>query len=229
MKSPSADRYASEVGDTAPAASVGDSYDRNSQRYLDHVGSELEHASVARASLRLFAELVCPGATTLDAGCGPGHVSAFLASNGLNVCGIDISPKMIDLARAGFPDIAFQAGHMADLPVDNCSVEAVVSRHSVIHTDPERLGEVFAEFARVLTPGGRLFLSFFAADHVRDHGQAFDHAVCTAYQLDPNCISELLAGYGLEEEVRLVRRPRADERQIPHATLFARRVGALVD
>ncbi len=199
-----------------------ESYDRASQRYFAHVRNELQHVLVDRASLRLFAELVGDGAETLDAGCGPGHIAAFLAGHGLKVSGLDISPAQIEIAEASFPDIAFRVGELADLPLGDASVDAVVARHSVIHIEPQRLGEVFAEFARVLRSGGRLFVSFFAAATPSDHGRGFDHAVCTAYQLDPNVISALLAEVGLEEEIRLVRQPGPDERRLPHATLFCR-------
>lgn len=210
---------------TEPETSVAERYDRSAERYFDHVGAELEHASLDRAGLQLFAELVGPGAETIDAGCGPGHIAAFLASHGLNVSGIDISPALIEIARTSFPDIDFRVGELAHLPVNDSSVQAVVSRHSVIHTKPDRLDEVFAEFGRVLTADGRLFLSFFATDDPGEHGQPFDHAVCTAYQLDPNVISELLACAGIDEEMRLLRRPHPGARPIPHATLIAQRDG----
>lgn len=204
---------------------MSDSYDQNSQLYFDHVGSEMQHPSLDRSALRLFAELVGPNADTLDAGCGPGHVAAFLAANGLNISGIDFSPALIELARASFPEIDFSVGQLADLPLGRRSVEAVVSRHSIIHTEPQRLEEVFSEFARVLAPGGRLLLSFFAVSVGGQHGDPFDHAVCTAYQLDPSTLAALLASHGLEEEMRLTRQPSAGERQIPHATLISRRIG----
>lgn len=211
-----------------PAAetNLSGSYDQIAQLYLDHVGNEMEQMSVDRAGLQLFVEMVGPEARTIDAGCGPGHIAAFLDSCGLSVLGVDISPAMIELAEASFPGIEFRVGRLADLPSSDSSVEAVVSRHSVIHTEPERLGEVFSEFARVLLPDGVLFLSFFATEEVHDHGRPFDHKACTADQLDPTIISSLLASHGLQEEVRLVRRPGAEERDIPHATLFARRTGA---
>ncbi|MFN3255959.1 MAG: class I SAM-dependent DNA methyltransferase [Ilumatobacter sp.] len=204
--------------------SVSDSYDRMAQQYVDHVGRELQYPSLDRAALRLFAELVGPGANTLDAGCGPGHVTAFLAATGSSISGIDISPAMIELARSSFPEIDFRIGRLTDLSVDRGSVQGVVSRHSIIHTDPRDLDEVVSEFARVLAPGGRLFVSFFAVPDGGHHGQPFDHAVCTAYQLDTSAVSELLASHGLDEEIRLLRQPCADERRIPHATLIARRV-----
>jgi ubiquinone/menaquinone biosynthesis C-methylase UbiE len=209
----------------ATTASVGDSYDRDAQRYVDHVGGEMQHPSLDRAALRLFAELVGPNASALDVGCGPGHVTAFLAAHGLSISGIDCSPALIELARESFPEIDFDVGHLADLSARSGSLDAVVSRHSIIHTEPQRLDEVFSEFSRVLTPGGRLFLSFFAVPDGGQHGEPFDHAICTAYQLDPSTLSEMLSSHGLDEEMRLTRQPLEEERTIPHTTLIARRIG----
>ena len=208
---------------------VGDSYDRNAQRYVDHVGAEMQHVSVDRAGLRLFAESVGPGKQTLDAGCGPGHIAAFLAAHGLSVQGVDISAAMIEMACESFPDIVFQVGRLGDLPVVDSSFDAVVSRHSVIHTEPADLDDVFCEFARVLVSDGHLFLSFFATSQASEHGMPFDHSVCTAYQFDPSVISALLKRHGFDEEVRIVRQPQPEERQIPHAVLIARRTGVPAD
>lgn len=214
------------MADLGSKANIRDSYDRLSQVYFDHVGSEMEHVSVVRSGLQFFAELVGPGAKTLDAGCGPGHITDFLAAQGLSVSGVDISPALIELAKASFPHIDFGTGELAHLPVKDSSHDAIVSRHSLIHTEPERLDAVFSEFARVLVPKGRLFLSFFATDTADDHGRPFDHQVCTAYQLDASIVAGLLASHGLAEEVRIVRQPRAQERQMPHAILYARAAAA---
>jgi len=203
-------------------ADVREGYDGLAQVYFDFVGSEMQHVSVVRAGLRFFAELVKPGATTLDAGCGPGHISAFLASEGLDVSGIDISPTTIDLAAATFPDINFAVASLAELPQADSSLDAVVARHSIIHTHPDQIGDVFAEFARVLRPKGRLFVSFFATTTPEEHGRPFDHQVCTAYQLDASNIADVLTSHGLHEEFRIVRQPRENERQMPHAMLYAR-------
>ena len=199
------------------------SYDRNAQRYFDHVAGETAAPSADRAGLRLFAELVGPNKAVLDVGCGPGHITAFLADAGLSISGVDISPAMIELAQSSFPHINFRLGDQADLPFATASLDGVVSRHSIIHTPPEQLSDVVAEFARVLRRGSLLFVSFFAAADPSGHGLSFDHAVCLAYQFDPNRIAAMLADHGFAEEVRIVRQPRPEERQLPHATLFARR------
>ncbi|MEZ5377014.1 MAG: class I SAM-dependent methyltransferase [Acidimicrobiales bacterium] len=204
---------------------VRHSYDAPARRYLDHVGGEMHHASLERSALQLFADLAGPDALTIDAGCGPGHITSFLADRGLQkICGIDLSPEMIALAQASFPAIDFRVGELAMLPVADGGVDAVVSRHSIIHTEPPQLEAVFTEFARVLVPGGLLFVSFFAVSESSEHGEPFDHAVCTAYQLDPSTVAGMLSAVGIVEEMRLLRRPTTRERQIPHATLIARRV-----
>ena len=204
---------------------IRESYDPNARRYFDHVRSEFDHVSLDRAALQLFADLSGPGALTLDAGCGPGHVADFLAGKGLSITGVDISPALIQIATDAFPDIGFCIGELADLPVESASVEAVVSRHSVIHTHPDDLDAIFSEFRRVLSPEGRLFISFFGVDDAGEHGFAFDHAVCTAYQLDPDVVSQMLSGNGIDEEMRLLRQSGSGERQLPHATLIGRRTG----
>lgn len=50
----------------------------------------------------------------LDIGCGTGHHVSLLASKGLNVIGIDISPSMISKAKENFPDYKFQVGDALD-------------------------------------------------------------------------------------------------------------------
>lgn len=64
-----------------------------------------------------FAEVVRkadPGPVA-DLGCGPGKVTAYLADLGVSVLGIDLSPKMIGLARQAHPDLSFKVGSMTAL------------------------------------------------------------------------------------------------------------------
>jgi 2-polyprenyl-3-methyl-5-hydroxy-6-metoxy-1,4-benzoquinol methylase len=50
---------------------------------------------------RLFAELALPGKHVLDLGCGSGQVSVLAARMGALVRGVDIAPRMLEIARAG--------------------------------------------------------------------------------------------------------------------------------
>jgi len=199
-------------------------YDQMAQVYADHVAQETTVPSLVRANLEYFAHLVQksgPGQVA-DVGCGPGQITAFLRDLGLDVFGIDISPALLDIAATTYPEIQFETGELAALPMQDDSLQAVVSRHSLIHTPAEFVPRTLTEFARVLVPGGLLWLSFFAAEQPDCHGKPFDHAVTTAYRFDVDVMAEQLAAAGLVEEVRIVRQPAEGERQLPHGVFFAR-------
>lgn len=93
----------------------------------------------------------------LDAACGTGRHAGHLAALGFETVGVDATAAMLDVARTSFPDVDFREGRLEALPVDDTSFDVVTSALAVCHA-PD-LDPVFAEFARVLKPGGTLILS----------------------------------------------------------------------
>jgi SAM-dependent methyltransferase len=98
-----------------------------------------------------------PVGVALDAACGTGRHTAHLASLGHKVIGVDGSPGMLARARGKVPAGEFHEGDLRQLPVGDDQVDLVVCALALPHV-PD-LAPVFAEFARVLRPGGHLVTS----------------------------------------------------------------------
>src|SRR5579863_3381696 len=129
----------SEHGDRPPQDQerVRASYDAVAERYAARVHDELRDKPIDRGLLSAFADQLesehGPGAEVCDMGCGPGHVGAFLAARGLVVQGIDLSPSMVEHARALHPEMRFAVGSMTALEVPNGRYAGIVAFYSIIH------------------------------------------------------------------------------------------------
>jgi len=98
----------------------------------------------------------------LDVGCGPGRVAGLLHDRGLDVIGVDLSPAMIEVARRDHPGPNYRVGSMTSLDLPDGELSGVLSWWSIIHLPREVVPLAFAEFHRVLAPGGFLILGYHA-------------------------------------------------------------------
>ncbi|MHB1986378.1 MAG: class I SAM-dependent methyltransferase [Acidimicrobiales bacterium] len=138
------------------------SYDAVASRYAAEISDELDNKPLDRALLAALSELTA-GGPVLDVGCGPGHVSAHLSAHGTVVFCLDLSLSMCVLGRQ-ITDLAFVTADMTFLPVSDRSVTGIVCLYSVIHLDPRQRDEAYAEFTRVLCPGGHALVGFHVSD-----------------------------------------------------------------
>src|SRR5262249_35219609 len=102
-----------------------------------------------------------PGDEFLDVGCGAGNVAQLAAQTGAHVTGIDLSPRLIDVAQSrgnegGF-HIPYSVGDAENLDVDDASFDVVASCFGMIFA-PDHAAAA-AELARVTREGGRLGFS----------------------------------------------------------------------
>ena len=200
-------------------------YDTVAASYAELVGPVHEGPSLDRAMLAAFAELVLSsgGGKVADLGCGPGRITTHLRDLGLAVFGIDLSPGMVEVARQRHPDIQFRVGSISALDLKDGELAGIVAWYSIIHTPPELLPTVFAEFHRTLAPGGHLALAFQSGDERRHLEQAYGHEVTyDSYRLPPDHIAEMFTQAGFVESARMVRERRELEK-CPQAFLIARK------
>ena len=96
---------------------VQSSYDRVAKEYARQICDELRHKPIDRQLLDQFADSLRPAGLACDLGCGPGHVARYLHDRGVRMCGVDLSPDMIEQARELNPEIEFCQGDMRSLEV----------------------------------------------------------------------------------------------------------------
>ncbi|MET9814357.1 MULTISPECIES: class I SAM-dependent methyltransferase [unclassified Streptomyces] len=191
-------------------ASIRESYDAVAADYARRVKEPAELDPVSRAMLGAFADLVRSRGPIADLGCGPGKVTAHLAALGLPVFGVDVSPRMIELARAAYPELRFSVGSMTALDIGGGELGGILAYYATHHTPPQWLPTVFSEFHRTLAPGGVLMLAGHVGEeeHVRPTHAYGGHPVSyESYLLPPDRIADLLHRAGLVVTTRMVQEP----------------------
>ena len=146
-----------------------------------------------------------PGETVLDLGSGAG-LDCFLAARQVGptgrVIGVDMTDEMLERARRnaqrlGLLNVEFRKGLIEALPLEDASVDAVVS-NCVINLSPDK-ESVFRELARVLRPGGRLVVADIVSNGELDEPfrSAENWAACVAGALRVDQYIESLQASGL--------------------------------
>jgi SAM-dependent methyltransferase len=214
---------------TAPSylAAIRESYDTVAADYVQLVKNPAELDPLSRATLAAFAETVRAAdlGPVADLGCGPGKVTAHLAELGVPVFGIDISPKMIELAQRAYPNLTFTVGSMTAPAIRDSELGGILAYYSTHHTPPEQLPVVFGEFHRTHAPGGHLMLAGHVGDdQLRRPTQAYGgHPVSyESHLLPPDRIAGLLTRAGLTITARLIQEPVEGSKRT-YATFLARK------
>ena len=200
---------------------VAAAYDARAAEYVALIGriDQMERQDVALIG-RWRDETPGP---LLDAGCGPGLWTAFLAEDGRDVIGVDIAAEFLTAARERRPGLRFEAASMRDLPFPDGSFGGILAWYSLIHLPPADVPAVLAELSRVLVPGGRILIGFFDGEP----GEQFAHAIAPAYYCSAEALSALLddAGFAVLEAERREREPGTAGSVRPHGAVIAARSG----
>lgn len=149
-----------------------------------------------------------PGETVLDLGSG-GGIDVLLSAQRVGpdgfVYGVDMTDEMLALARtnaddAGATNVEFRKGTIEDLPLDDGSVDVVIS-NCVVNLSPDKAA-VISEVFRVLRPGGRVRISdVVAEDHLSaaQRAERGDYTGCIAGALSQTEYLDLLTTTGFTD------------------------------
>lgn len=189
-------------------------YDARAADYAEWIRHELDTKPLDRAVLAAFAELVrtAGGGAVADIGCGTGRITDHLRSLGLAPFGIDLSPQMIAMAQRDYPDLTFEVASMTALEIPDQDLAGLVAWYSTIHIPDQELKHVFAEFYRMLAPGGHGLLAFQVGDEMQERPNVAGTGMTViSYRRRPEHVAELLDQAGLITQAQLVRQPDADD------------------
>ena len=180
-------------------ARVRATYDAVATAYADQLVDELDGLPFERWLLDRVADDAA-GRPVVEVGCGPGHVTAYLAGAGADATGMDLSPGMVAEARARFPGRRFEVGDFRRLgrPATSSGWAAVLGWYSLIHLAGSEWPDALAALVRPLAPGGWLVLGLHAGHAVRHLDDWFGHPVDLDVVLhDPEQVVRVVEGAGL--------------------------------
>ncbi len=170
-------------GNAAPPERIRDMFDRIAGVYdgMNALISGFQEPRWRRRAIREAA--LGPGMRALDVACGTGKVAAGLlraVSPGGSVVGVDVSTRMIELARAKMarPGLTFVVGDALSLPVEDGMFDAATIAFGMRNLADYRRG--FDEMRRAVRPGGRVVCLEIARPRGwvgRLVARWFDHAV----------------------------------------------------
>ncbi len=204
-----------------------DAYDAVAREYAQQFCDEMDRKPFDRDMLMRLAERAKGLGPVCDLGCGPGQIARYLASQGVEACGVDLSPEMVSEARRLNPGIHFEQGNMLDLAnVADNSWGGVAAFYSIIHIPRDQIVAALREIKRALAPGGTLLLAFHIGTEVEHLDEWWGKPVSIDFNfLEPSGVEAALREAGYEEIETHVREPypREVEYQSRRAYIFARK------
>jgi 2-polyprenyl-3-methyl-5-hydroxy-6-metoxy-1,4-benzoquinol methylase len=169
-----------------------------------------------------------PGGEVLDIGCGAGIPVAASLIEHHRVTGLDISNRMIELARANVPAGRFLLGDVLEEEFEAESFDAVVAMYMLFHVPRERRQEVFRRVHAWLKPGGHFLVSLSENDEEGYTEDDFFGVTMFWSNYDLGAYLEMLQAAGFSVDgVHYVSEIYADsgsQEQIRHPVVLARKV-----
>ncbi|MFC6704529.1 class I SAM-dependent DNA methyltransferase [Flexivirga alba] len=193
----------------ADLATVRASYDAVADSYARMVTTDglgdIRQPPWLRAAIDVFADDVAGIGPVLDVGCGPGTVTAYLAERGVDVSGVDLSPRMIDNARRLHPECRFAVGSWTELDLAPASHGGILGWWSLFNLPRDLVPQVLAHCATALKPGGQLIIATHVGDEDVQRNEAYGDVPVrwTTHRWQPEQLADMLSAAGLPPTAEL--------------------------
>jgi uncharacterized protein YceH (UPF0502 family) len=190
------------AGSSARDERVRASYDAVAPAYADQLSGELLDGLPFECWLLDRVAAHADGGPVVEVGCGPGHVTAYLAEAGADASGLDLSPGMVAEARSRYPDGTYDVGDLRRLmrPTYGAGWAAVLAWYSLIHLAASELPDALAALVRPLLPGGWLVLALHTGAEVLHADEWFEAEIDLDFVLhEPAEIVALVEAAGLTD------------------------------
>jgi 2-polyprenyl-3-methyl-5-hydroxy-6-metoxy-1,4-benzoquinol methylase len=134
---------------------IENSYDKMGEVYHNFRDNEK-----FKTELEKFTRLLPSDGHILDAGCGVGlPVSQFLVRKGFTVTGVDISSKMVELAKQNVPEASFYQKNIAALDFPDNAFDGIICVYTLWHIPRTEHGSIIRNFHRMLKDEGILVIN----------------------------------------------------------------------
>ena len=201
-----------EAMDTQRQKIIKNAYNRVAKAYADMCFYELYDKPLDKKLYDLFFERVINKGIALEIGCGPGEIANYLKMKGLNIIGIDISDKMIEIAKQLNPFIDFRVGDVFNLKFNNKSVAGVVAPYLIVNFKLDDVPKALSEIHRVLIDKGQLLISFHSGQQELEINDFFIKGNTIPYTyFDSNTIRDRLIESGFKIIEYITRTPYEGE------------------
>jgi len=135
-------------------------YDKIATRYMEARSQLINYRYLEKLN-----NLLGPGSTILDIGCGAGKpIDRFFVNKGHRVTGIDISRKQIKLAKKNVPQASYYVKDIASLQREEYQVDAIISFYTIVHIPRETHQDFFEKINSFLPEGGLILVTMGSSE-----------------------------------------------------------------